>query len=172
MTQSVVSPRKFCLDANLSWRAADALKAVDLPFTHISEHFPHKIHGRCSAHDETIIEWAAKSGTVLVTADEDFQGAWVRQGTMKKFGTEVVVFDFEPGTPVDLLVFVLKHLATWQAKLETEPYLHRVWVQPKRKPLYLRQGRKAKKKRRQPEPPRRPPVAPSIVADTIASSAK
>jgi Domain of unknown function (DUF5615) len=97
MTQALVYPRRFCLDANLSHRAAEALSTVGLPFGHVSQHFPHPtIPGRCAASDETLIEWAGETETVLMTADRDFEGVWVRQGTMKRYGVEVIVFGFMP----------------------------------------------------------------------------
>jgi hypothetical protein len=142
MTRVPVYPRSFCLDANLSFRAADALKAVGLPFVHVSEHFPHKsIPGRCGASDETLIEWAGKTETVLVTADDDFQGIWLRQGTMSQFGTEVIVFDFMPSGPIGHLQHIIRNYERWMSELERQPY-----QQPERKELLLKQGKKAKAK--------------------------
>jgi hypothetical protein len=90
---SIDHPRKFCLDANLSYGVAEALAMVQFPFVHVSVAMPQGatgIKGQSRTPDLEIAPWCALTEHVLVTCDEDFRGQWDRGGQLAQHGTEVI----------------------------------------------------------------------------------
>ena len=149
-----VYARKFCLDANLSYNVARALREVGYSVAHVAEVFPHPTRaGQCNATDEDLAVWAAENEHVLVTLDEDFTGKWARLGVLRDSGVETIVFDHDiAGAPEQLRV-IINAIESWSSALATSPYQHRIWTQSKRGPIELRQGKRAKRKSREPNPP-------------------
>ena len=95
MRSSPDRPRdiRFCLDANISPRAAAGIDNV----IHVSEvEALSRTHGgHSNAHDYDIALWCAENGYVLVTCDSDFRSRRQRTQSIQEAGVEVVVFTYE-----------------------------------------------------------------------------
>lgn len=147
------------LDANLSYRVAEALRLVGHSVRHVSE-VPSlgkgAVKGQQPAEDEDIAKWCGQTETVLVTIDSDFQTRWVRSGALKRAGVEVIVFPHDlPGLDEQHRI-VTACLPGWQRMLGRDAYGHRVWRHnPPRKDPELMIGKKRRPRSR------RPPVAVS-----------
>lgn len=124
----------FCLDANLSYKIAEAMKLIELPIIHVSRipGFRGAVTGQSPVEDEVIAKWCATTKTVLVTQDEDFTTRWVRSGLLAQHGAEVIVYGYELlGLEVQHRTMVT-HYPLWVARLEPLDYRHRVWQQGRR----------------------------------------
>lgn len=143
--------RGFCLDANLSYRIAQALQLVEQPVMHVWDALPHRqtgTPGQSRATDEEIARWCAQTEHVLVTVDEDFRGRWVRSGVLAAEGVEVIVFNRPPIGLDEQHLEVTRHLPYWKSTLEKSPYQHRVWAQGSTLGPRLLQGRNRRKRSR------------------------
>ena len=94
--------------------------------------------GQTKIPDADIAKWCAANQNVLVTADQDFKGRWMRSGLLGTHGVEVIVFmrdleglSFQHAT-------ITKYLPNWQGTLSLDPYGYRVWDQPLNRPMRLR----------------------------------
>lgn len=98
---------RLLLDANLSHRIADLLRARGFDATHVRD------HGLQHADDEVIFDFAAAEGCVLVSEDTDFGEILATRGA--KVPSLVLLRSAEPISPddcVDLLADNLPSVAT------------------------------------------------------------
>ncbi len=132
MRSSHDSPRdiRFCLDANISPRAAAGIDNV----IHVSEvDALSRTHGGHSdAHDYDIAVWCAENGYVLVTCDSDFRTRRQRAQAIQEAGVEVVVFSYELAGLSNHVSTVARRVPPWEQRLGQLPYAPRVWLQHRR----------------------------------------
>jgi hypothetical protein len=69
---------------------------------------------------------------VLVTADEDFRGQWVRGELFARHGVEVIAFDHDVPGLRNQHERVTRHFGSWETTLAVNPYDPRLWVQGRR----------------------------------------
>ena len=104
---------------------------MEHPVRHVHEAVPAPtgVKGQTEAEDPDIASWCASHRYVLVTADSDFKGRWLRSGLLGERGVEVIVFsrDLE-GLHVQHSL-ITKFLPKWQAELGLQEYGYRVWDQ-------------------------------------------
>lgn len=148
---------RFCLDANLSVKVAQALRTVDHDVQHVSEIAAlgvGRVRGQQPAEDPDIADYCARTETVLVTIDSDFRGRWVKSGTLSRAGVEVIVFTKDlKGLPEQHRI-VTGCLPGWYQDLGRQPYAHRIWDQyPNRKHPELRVGKTRKPRKGRSRPP-------------------
>lgn len=146
-------PRRFCLDANLSYKVAQALTIVELPFVHVAEALPTPPgtpRGRQPRPDSDVAKWCGQTSHVLVTIDTDFHTRWIKTGLLAAHGVEVVVFSEDLKGLTAQHARVTRHYPYWQSVLGRGPYLHRVWMQTTRLEPGLIQGKQARRRSRQP----------------------
>jgi len=122
---------RFCLDANLSYRAADAVDSSIAEVIHISRVAELSVDelGRSDASDENIARWCAENEVVLVTCDDDFRGRTARTSALTKYGVEVIVFAYQICGLQNQIDTVARCVTSWQKRLEVLPYEGRVWIQ-------------------------------------------
>lgn len=142
------------------------------PIIHIAEQFPDPKPGNSRAEDPEISAWVGKAGYVLVTQDADFRARWVRAGTLRQDGVEVIVFERMVEGLRSQHRAITVGIESWIDLLERDPYQHRVWIQPPRGALKIAHGKSAKRRSREPQPPKRSIAPPqpderSRVADRL-----
>ncbi|WP_419838677.1 DUF5615 family PIN-like protein [Candidatus Poriferisodalis sp.] len=107
MRSSLDTPRdiRFCLDANISPRAAAGIDNV----IHVSEvDALSRTHGgHSNADDYDIAVWCAENSYVLVTCDNDFRSRRQRTQFIQQVGVEVIIFTYE-------LAGLANHVSTWR----------------------------------------------------------
>lgn len=148
---------RFCLDANISYKVAQALATVELPFTHVALEpslGTGRVRGQQPASDKDIAEFCAKTEHVLVTIDSDFRGSWERSGVLARAGVEVIVFTTDLVRLEEQHRVVTACLPGWRRELEAiTPYGYRRWNQdPRRRSPVLSVG-KRKRRTRSPRSP-------------------
>lgn len=151
ISQSTNSSRRFCLDANLSYKTAEALALVEEPVIHVVKALPQfagPVPGNCSAPDEKIAEWCGATSHVLVTIDTDFIGRWIHSRLLATYGVEVIVFDRDLKGLPEQHRRVTAHLPHWQYELGRQPYAFRVWEQGVSARPRLREGKKRRQRAR------------------------
>jgi len=130
----------FVLDAQISYRVADALALVGLPFLHVSKvpgFGDPAVRGRAPVEDADIAKWCGVTGRILVTADGDFKGRWVRSGLLARHGAEVIVFTEELVGLREQHLRITTGYSHWPARLAAHQAGHRVWLQGRRGLLQL-----------------------------------
>lgn len=118
---------RFCLDANISPRAAADINNV----IHVSEvDALSRTHGgHSNADDYDIAVWCAKNSYVLVTCDSDFRSRRQRAQSIQQAGVEVVVFTYELAGVSNHISTVARRVPLWEQKLRGIAYAPRVWLQ-------------------------------------------
>ncbi len=121
---------RFCLDANISPRAAAGIDNV----IHVSEvDALSRTHGGHSdAHDYDIAAWCAENDYVLVTCDSDFRTRQQRAQAIQEAGVEVVVFTYELAGLSNHVSTIARRVPLWEQRLGQLPYAPRVWLQHRR----------------------------------------
>ena len=121
---------RFCLDANISPRAAAGIDNV----IHVSEvDALSRTHGgHSNADDYDIAVWCADNGYVLVTCDSDFRSRRQRAQSIQQAGVEVVVFTYELAGLSNHISTVARRVPLWEQKLSGVAYAPRVWLQHRR----------------------------------------
>ena len=129
MRSSPDRPRdlRFCLDANISPRAAAGLDNV----IHVSDvdRLSRTHGGHSNADDYDIAVWCAESGHVLVTCDNDFRSRRQRTRAIELTGVEVVVFTYELAGHNTHVSTIERRVPLWTRHLSPLPYAPRVWLQ-------------------------------------------
>lgn len=130
---------KFLLDANLSYRVADALKIVRLRYEHVSKvpGMGDSKVGISRAPDETIAKWCGATGHVLITVDDDFKGRRARTRLLTTLGAEVIVLSFQPIGLEEQHRAITHFRPKWLTTLCEEDSGERVWEQKRTGPLKL-----------------------------------
>ena len=125
--------RRYCLDANISYRVSQALTRVTWPVTHVSlvaqlgsDDF---LPGRCDAPDADIGRWCRDTQTVLITLDDDFKARRARAWTMAGEGAEVILFEFELAGVQQPHAEITRLLPVWERALGRYEYGPRLWRQ-------------------------------------------
>lgn len=139
--------RSFCLDADLSYRVADAL-APFWSICHISAHpeNPSTTVGQCSLGDDALAPWIAENKLVYVTIDSGFSGRWVKSGLLSDHGIEAIVFTRDIKGDREQMSRITRHLPNWQEALADYDYGFRVWEQSEHRRLpWIRHGNKTKR---------------------------
>lgn len=132
--------RRYCLDANISYRVADALSLVTWPVTHVSlveelgsDDF---LPGRSDATDADIGRWCGETRTVLITLDDDFNARRARAWTMADEGAEVVLLEYDVRGVRQPHAEITRLLPVWERELGRYEYGPRLWRQTRnRKPV-------------------------------------
>jgi hypothetical protein len=166
-SKSTRHARRFCLDADISYKVAAALATVELPFLHVTEAIPPPPgtpRGRQPAPDPEVAKWCGQAQYVLVTIDTDFWSRWVKTGLLANCGVEVIVFNEDLKGLEAQHSRVTRHYAFWQETLGKSPYAHRVWSQTRKLEPGLIQGRKARRRSR--AKPATGPERPSVRSST------
>lgn len=119
------------------------------PITHVVHALPSGATARPGQNrtpDEDIGQWCAQNEYVLVTADEDFRGHWVRGDLFTRHGVEVIAFDRDLPGLRNQHERITRHFSWWETTLAPSPYGPRLWIQ--RKPLQPVLDRRAGRTRR------------------------
>ena len=121
---------RFCLDANISPRAAAGFDNV----IHVSqvEALSRTDSGHSNAHDYDIAVWRAENDYVLVTCDDDFRSRGQRTQSIQQTGVEVVVLTFELAGLSSHVSTIERRVPLWVQQLSPRPYAPRVWLQYRR----------------------------------------
>ncbi len=130
---------RFCLDANLSFRVAEAIDPNVADVIHVSRvaALAAVARGQSDAPDEDVARWCAANERVLVTCDDDFRGRTARTAGLTELGLEVIVFVAQL-RGLDNQVDTISHrVTTWQDQLGALPYGPRAWIQYSRCRLRL-----------------------------------
>ncbi len=123
-------PRRFCLDACLSYRVienVDNLSHVSL-LPELQDYV--STPGQCSASDRKIAEVCGASQLVLVTCDSDFRRL-IRGKTLVDEGLEVILFTYELEGLKTQIRTVTRLLPRWHQRL-SHPYGANLWLQYRR----------------------------------------
>lgn len=133
---------RFCLDENLSYKVAEALRVVGVPLLHVSRvpGLGGAKAGQSGADDATVAKWCSATGYVLITCDNDFRAKWVRSGLLASLGVETIVFGWQPRGAKEQHRLITGFYDKWTDQLKHHTAGHRVWLQPKRGRLKV-QGR-------------------------------
>ena len=118
-----------------------ALATVEEPVTHVIELCPEyttSTPGQNRAPDDLIAERCSNGGLVLVTADSDFRGRWLRSGVLGNHGVEVIVFTQDLQGLDQQHQVITRWLPRWKSELGRLPYGYRVWDQPVNRAIRLR----------------------------------
>lgn len=144
---------RYCLDASLSYRLAEALVLVSWPVTHVSlvpglvsEGLP---SGQCDATDPEIGRWCRDTGTVLVTLDDDFSAKRARAWSLTEGGAEVILFEYEMRGLREPHAHLTRALPAWDRELGRYDYGPRLWGQLRNrtKPELRQRAARARKRR-------------------------
>ena len=127
--------RRYCLDANISYRVAEALSLVTWPVTHVSlvEELGSDdlLLGRSDATDADIGRWCRETRTVLITLDDDFKARRARAWTIAGEGAEVVLFEYALAGVRQPHAEFTRLLPVWERELGRYGYGPRLWRQVK-----------------------------------------
>ena len=130
---------RFCLDANLSFRVAEAIDPNVADVIHVSRvaALAATARGRSDASDEDVARWCAAHERVLVTCDDDFRGRSARTAGLTELGLEVIVFVAELRGLHNQIDTISRRVTAWQDQLGVSPYGPRAWIQYSRGRLRL-----------------------------------
>ena len=130
---------RFCLDANLSFRVAEAIDPNVADVIHVSRitALASAARGRSDASDEDVARWCATHERVLVTCDDDFRGRTARTAGLTELGLEVIVFVAQMRGLRNQTDTISRRVNAWQDQLGALPYGPRAWVQYSRGRLRL-----------------------------------
>lgn len=122
---------RFCLDANLSFRVAEAIDPNVADVIHVSRvaALASTARGRSDASDEDVACWCAANERVLVTCDDDFRGRRARTAGLTELGLEVIVFVAQLRGLQHQIDSISCRLIAWQDQLGALPYGPRAWIQ-------------------------------------------
>lgn len=120
---------RFLVDANLSPRLADLLRAAGHDATHV------RSLGLQDADDEVIFVRAASDGAVLVSEDTDFAALLARRGAVVP--SLVLLRSADPLTPEDQARLVLAEIALVSEELAEGAILVLGRGRPRLRPLPL-----------------------------------
>lgn len=122
---------RFCLDANLSFRVAEASDPNVADVIHVSRvaALASAARGRSDASDEDVARWCVASERVLVTCDDDFRGRSARTAELTELGLEVIVFVVQLRGLDNQVDTIFRRVTTWQHQLDALPYGPRAWGQ-------------------------------------------
>ncbi|HXH58934.1 DUF5615 family PIN-like protein [Iamia sp.] len=128
--------RRYCLDANLSYRVARALDLVEWPMVHVADVEELTSEGlrtgQCDADDPAIASWCAANGRVLVTLDDDFKVRRARGRSLVAQGAEVILIEYDlSGRPSRQHSEITRLLPHWDRELGRTAYGPRLWLQSK-----------------------------------------
>lgn len=141
MPNSRAEPRSvgFCLDANLSYRVADAIDLNVADIIHVSriDELSISASGSSNASDDEIAAWCATNERVLVTCDDDFRGRNARTTGLTSLGLEVIVFVAQLAGLRNQIESISRWVPAWEKQLAPMPYGARVWIQRSRGNLRL-----------------------------------
>ncbi|MDE0700184.1 MAG: hypothetical protein F4Y27_02890 [Acidimicrobiaceae bacterium] len=141
MPNSPAEPRSvgFCLDANVSYRVADAIDPSVANIIHVSrvDELSVSATGGSNASDEEIAAWCATKELVLVTCDDDFRGRNARTASLSSLGLEVIVFVAQLAGLRNQIETISQQVPAWEKQLAPMPYGPRVWIQYSRGGLRL-----------------------------------
>lgn len=145
--------RRYCLDANLSYRLAEALSLVGWPVEHVSSvpglGTDGLAPGRCDAEDPEIGRWCRDTNTVLVTFDDDFKVRRARAWSLTDGGAEVILFEYALPGLREPHAQLTRLLPAWDRELGRFDYGPRLWsqVRNRTKPVLVQRAAGAKKRR-------------------------
>lgn len=130
---------RFCLDANLSFRVAEAIDPSVADVIHVSRvaELTSASRGRSDAPDEDVARWCAANERVLVTCDDDFRGRRARSAGLAELGLEVIVFVAQLRGLHSQTDTISRKVSAWQDQLGALPYGPRAWIQYARGRLRL-----------------------------------
>ena len=122
---------RFCLDANLSFRVAEAIDPSIADVIHVSRiaALASTARGRSDASDEDVARWCAANERVLVTCDDDFRGRNARTTGLTETGLEVIVLVAQLRGLQNQIDTISRRVTAWQRHLDAMPYGPRAWVQ-------------------------------------------
>ncbi|MDE0162660.1 MAG: DUF5615 family PIN-like protein [Acidimicrobiaceae bacterium] len=122
---------RFCLDANLSFRVAEAIDPNVADVIHVSRvaALASSARGRSDASDEDVARWCAANERVLVTCDDDFRGRRARTSGLTELGLEVIMFVAQLRGLQYQIDTIARRVTAWQDHLGVLLYGPRTWIQ-------------------------------------------
>lgn len=130
----MTEPRRFLLDASISYQVAAALRLVAVDVVHVSEIAElltgeERSAGQCAAEDEHIAGWCGDEQRVLIAIDSDYTARDGRAIAFRNKGVEVIWFLKDPKGSEEHLRAIVRSLPGWRKVLGRCEREARVWIQ-------------------------------------------